>query len=382
MYTVDLSANVPLYGQELCYWCGAATAQMIRNGYPNAADRLYISQLDLWNSIQMYNSTDPADAGWATDPHGLTGCLQNASNPPGVNWQEHAKTSRDSILFDMTYWMDQRRYPCGVLINNGGHWVAIVGYTTDIKPISGSSPALDSIIVHDPEPHDVGTDSTMSAADWYAGPWDGPNTFSGTWYNKYVAIIEPPKVEGVIKVKSYVRGLGATIIKPEQAIKAAKNAISSLNLVKQPRYKMLGGAGVTNLTPILVREEKPGSTSKDVPYYYIVPFATAAGAKSKTPTSSVSVLINAFSGLYKEATVFGKAVHYLTEQEVLKIVATAMHKKPGDLRNAEIYMMFQPSEITHIRSWPFWRVKVGDRVVYVDQLGQMYSKIRPSIPGD
>ena len=28
MFTVDLSANVPLYGQEVCYWCGAASGQM------------------------------------------------------------------------------------------------------------------------------------------------------------------------------------------------------------------------------------------------------------------------------------------------------------------------------------------------------------------
>jgi hypothetical protein len=172
------------------------------------------------------------------------------------------------------------------------------------------------------------------------------------------------------------------MITPEQAIKSANKAIADLNLAKQTRYKMLGGAGVTNLVPILVREEKPGSKIKDVSQYYIVPFSTSAGAKSKTQTSGVSVLIDAVSGMYKEATVFGKAVHYLTAQEVLKIVATAMRKKPEDLKEAEIYMMFQPSEITHIRSWPFWRVKIGTRIVYVDQLGQMFSKIRPSIPGD
>jgi len=77
MYTKDVSANVPLYGQEMCFWCGASSAQMSRNGYPNAADRLFYTQLDLWNSIQVNNSTAPADAGWATDPHGLQGCLQS-----------------------------------------------------------------------------------------------------------------------------------------------------------------------------------------------------------------------------------------------------------------------------------------------------------------
>jgi hypothetical protein len=40
MFGKDLSSNVPLYGQEMCFWCGAASAQMSRNGYPNPADRL------------------------------------------------------------------------------------------------------------------------------------------------------------------------------------------------------------------------------------------------------------------------------------------------------------------------------------------------------
>src|SRR2546421_11559823 len=128
MFTKDLSANVPLYGQQQCVWCGAASAQMSRNGYPNPADRILYSQLNLWNTIQLHNSTLPADAGWATDPHGLQGCLQTLSNPAGVNWVEFAKTTANALLFEILYWMDKRNYPCPVLINQGGHWVVIVGY--------------------------------------------------------------------------------------------------------------------------------------------------------------------------------------------------------------------------------------------------------------
>ena len=79
MYNLDISGNVTLYGQEMCYWCGAASAQMSRNGYPKPADRVYYTQTGLWNTIQTYNSTLPQDTGWATDPHGLAGCLQNLS---------------------------------------------------------------------------------------------------------------------------------------------------------------------------------------------------------------------------------------------------------------------------------------------------------------
>ena len=61
MFAVDLSANVPLFGQELCYWCGAASAQMTRDGYPDPANRLFYTQTNLWNIIQAHNSTNPAD---------------------------------------------------------------------------------------------------------------------------------------------------------------------------------------------------------------------------------------------------------------------------------------------------------------------------------
>jgi len=59
-YEVDLSGNVPLYVQEECCWCGAASGQMIMDGYPDPVDRLYHEQEDIWDAIQVNN----IDAGW------------------------------------------------------------------------------------------------------------------------------------------------------------------------------------------------------------------------------------------------------------------------------------------------------------------------------
>jgi hypothetical protein len=226
MFTKDLSGNVPLYGQEMCYWCGAASAQMSRNGYPNPADRLFYTQLDLWNSIQANNSTAPADTGWATDPHGLQGCLQSAANPAGVHWSEFANTSRDTLLFSTLYWMNRREFTAPTLVNQGGHWVVIVGWTTDVEPIAGSSPVLQSIHFHDPEPHNIGTDTTMTAAQWYAGPWNGAVMYSGTWLNEYIAIVEPPVIKGKAQVKQAKR-TGGRVLTPAQAVAAARRWISA-----------------------------------------------------------------------------------------------------------------------------------------------------------
>lgn len=85
-HQVDLTGNIPIYGQERCVWCGAACAQMIMNGYPDPAHRVFHPQLDIWNTIQANNSTDPADAGWATDPIGLREALMQLNPPPGGRW--------------------------------------------------------------------------------------------------------------------------------------------------------------------------------------------------------------------------------------------------------------------------------------------------------
>jgi hypothetical protein len=392
MYVKDVSGNVPLYGQEMCIWCGAASAQMSRNGYPNPPDRLFYTQLDLWNSIQANNSTDPADAGWATDPHGLRACLQAAANPAGVHWAEFANASRDGLLFSTLYWMNRLEFPAPTLVNQGGHWVVIVGWTTDVEPVSGSSPVLQSIHYHDPEPHNVGSDTMMTAAQWYGGPWNGAVMYGGTWLNKYVAIVEPPLAKEQARVKQ-VRRTGNRLLTPAQAVAAARRWIEEHRLGEMPKYGLLARKGVEVLTPLLVREEPPirpvgqharsrtkARTAK-VPHYYIVPFGVR-GERSEggSPLARVCVLVNGYTGAFEEVTSFGQPLKHLTEQEALNVVAAAL--RVARLRGADATLMFQPGDITHVRTYPFWRVQVGQRILYVDQLGKLYGKLLPAIPGD
>jgi hypothetical protein len=384
MFTKDLSANAPVYGQEQCCWCGAASGQMTRDGYPNPADRLLYTQLNIWNTIQVYNSTDPADAAWCTDPHGLTGCLQSLSNPPGVDWVEFAGASRDTILFDIVYWMNRREYPSPVLVNQGGHWVVIVGYVTDVEPVYGSTPSLQSIHFYDPEPHNVGTDTTMTGAQWIGtnGPWDGPVGFAGTWLNQYVAVVEPPIEEGKVRVNRETR-TGKKLLTPARAREQARRWIAEMKLAEQRQYRLLEREDVDALDPVLVREERQGKRSRNVPYYYIVPFGLRSEFGERgARLVRVCVLVNAYTGQFEEVTAFGKAVRYLSREEALDVVAAAMQTQRKSLNDAEVTLMFQPSDITHVRTWPFWRVKINKRTVYVDQLGKLYGKLLPSLPGD
>jgi hypothetical protein len=382
MFTKDLSGNVPLYGQEQCVWCGAASGQMARNGYPVPADRLFYSQLSLWNTIQLNNSTAPADSAWATDPHGLTGCLQSLSNPPGVHWVEFANTSRDALLFMVLYWMNKREFPAPVLVNKGGHWIVIVGFVTDVEPLTGTNPTLQMITVHDPEPHNVGTATTQSGAQWFSGYWNGSIIYSGTWLNQYVAVVEPPIEQGRMRVKRVTR-TGRKLLSPSQALEAARKWITELKLAEQPQYGLLAHRDVHPLEPMVVRDQPPRSRARNVPHYYIVPFGFKHEFHERgSGLARVCVLVNAYTGAFEEVTAFGSPIRYLPREEALGVVAAALHMSSERLRNAEMTLMFQPSDITHVRTYPFWRVTIGRRTVYVDQLGQLYGKLLPSIPGD
>ena len=120
-----------------------------------------------------------------------------------------------------------------------------------------------------------------------------------------------------------------------------------------------------------------------MPHYYIVPFGIKGEyAEREALTARVCVLVNAYTGNFEEVTAFGKPMRYLAEEEVLEIVAAAMHTERKGLRDATLTLMFQPSDITHVRTWPFWKVIVGERTLYVDMLGKLYGKLLPSIPGD
>jgi len=64
--------------------------------------------------------------------------------------------------------MNRNNYPVAVLINQGGHWVVIVGFQSDIEPVLNSSPVLQQITYNDPEPHNVGSVITKTGAMWLA----------------------------------------------------------------------------------------------------------------------------------------------------------------------------------------------------------------------
>ena len=206
--------------------------------------------------------------------------------------------------------------------------------------------------------------------------------YSGTWFNEYVAVVEPPIMKGQVRVEEVSR-TGTHLLSPEEAAEYARRWIDEFDLAEQSKYSLLRREDVEAVEPLLVREEEQERRHETDPHYYIVPFGfTWELDDRQSRLARVSVLVNAYSGNLEEITAFGQPVHYLSEEEALGVVASAMHRRQDQLGDAEASLMFQPSDITHVRAFPFWRVTVGERTLYVDQLGKLYGKLLASVPGD
>jgi hypothetical protein len=384
-YIVDLRGQVTLYGQEQSDWCGPATAQMIMNGYPDPAHCLFYSQKDINNTIQAYNCKGPADANanWAADPYGLLKALIIMNPPPPtLGWSLTKDPSRDVVQFDILHWMDHQRYPVATLINGGGQWVVIVAFTSDVKPDGNTTPTLQDITIYDPEPDNTGSVSTMTGAVWNSTDWNCAVQHDGSWLNQYVAIIEPPKAKGSVKIEKVTR-IGKEIITPEKAVELVKKWVKENRIPNKQQHALLTRKDLITLEPVLVTEhslaaEKP----KTNPRYYVVPLGLKREKSENEPIlARMSVIVNAFTGEFEEITTFGRAVRYLREKEAIAIAIKAMGlaQIPQELK-AEL--MFMPSDITHIRAYPFWIITAKNLTVYVDQLGAVYGRIKPSVPGD
>jgi hypothetical protein len=77
----------------------------------------------------------------------------------------------------------------------------------------------------------------------------------------------------------------------------------------------------------------------------------------------VSVIVNTFTGQFEEVGSFGKPARYRSEQEAISIAAQAFSMNEQEKQGLHASLMFRPSEITHIRTYPFWKVTDDGRVV-------------------
>jgi hypothetical protein len=372
----EVQLTVPLYGQQNNIYAGPASAQMVMNSYPPPGTPMYFAQSVIWTSIQSHNSGEP---GWATDPQGMSGAMLELNHPPVGTWSIQSYDVKDDLMFQVLFWMNYNNYAVPTLVNSGYHWVVVVGYETDIEPVYGSDPELIEITINNPWPIGSGQTETMEDDIWYSTYWANPVENTGTWYNKYVAVIEPPEAEGVVRFTPVERR-GIDEISSESALQYAETWINQLNLAaKDPSYAVLDNEARENYGPLLVREGLSfGKTAKDVPYYYIIPYyistnsevLSAADAKVVNGVRAC-VIVNAFTGRYEEVASFHSPIKYIYKAEALKIAAERLGVETKALDGTLVY---QPCALSQSRVTPFWEIinKEKGTIVYVDQLGQVY----------
>jgi hypothetical protein len=205
---LETSNTVPSYCQETDIWCGAATTQMILEGYPGGTEHPF-TQTHIWNRIQVHR--DDLAVNWATDPDGLRDTLMELGGDPGVSWNIYANSNAQSLMYSVTYWMTGRHFPTAVLVYGFQHWVMIDGFTTDVDPTTSTTINLQSIEIVDPwnppcpAATSGGVRSLMTGANWYGNYWYMPgNIAASKWNGNYIAVIEPPVREGMAKAPRQV----------------------------------------------------------------------------------------------------------------------------------------------------------------------------------
>lgn len=382
-YATDLVApnSIPCYCQETSIWCGAATAQMVLEGYPGGVNHVY-TQTQVWNTIQTY--VDDPGLNWATDPDGMRETLMDLGAGTGVNWVIHAKASREALLYSVAYWMAKRKYPVPTLVYGFGHWVLITGVTTDVDPVANSTVSLQLIRIFNPWNNPCptassgGVDSTMSDSQWFTSYWYSAGNYSASkWNGNYIAVIEPPVQQGWVRGDTGKVNKGQPI-SPNEAIDYAYQWLDKYKLLE--RYKVF--THITPLEPLLVNTE-PNGYSEDEHFsgYYVVPFGYEAGRLSHG-----AVLVNAFTGEFQEAGTFSKPRTLLRQEDAVRL-ALSYIKCNCDAQVMDVHPKFQPSMETNTPFLPVWQVtlshtQIGVVTLLVNMEGIVSEQFTQLPPGD
>lgn len=172
-----------------------------------------------------------------------------------------------------------------------------------------------------------------------------------------------------------------TFLTPDAAIKAAESAIQENGMLEWPQCAILRNPGTTPQPPMLTSEPSNEDGGADS-HSFIVPYGLKGEqAPSGVPITRLCILIDAVTGEFEEVATFGMPITYLQREAAIRIVASALRAPEDQLQVTDASLMFQSSEITHLRVYPFWRVVVNERVYYVDQEGKLYNDIPPGKSG-
>ncbi len=165
-----------------------------------------------------------------------------------------------------------------------------------------------------------------------------------------------------------------TLLDKEKAIEAARQSIAANNMAEWPQCVLLKNPQLVVQHPFLV-QDRGDEDSEISKYTWVVPYGIEGDKnEDSVPFARLCILVDGATGEFEEVTVFGKPVPYLAKAKAVEVVATALHLQDLILVTGS-ELMFEPSEITTSRAYPFWKMVVARREYFVDQAGKFYDHI-------
>jgi len=356
--------NIPQYCQKSSNYCGAASAQMIMNGYPDTTARKLIDQSDIYNWIQLNQTEAP--------PYKAPGMVRDAihhfNDPPGSDhFVATTSSNANDEMYKILLWMRRTDYPAVTMIS-GNHWVVITGFETDLDPEGNSNTNLNSINIHNPlpfcgggsePPATGGAYEHLTGTIWLNNYYKPVTLWSGSsWNGKYVGVYEPPEESGRIEACKPV--YGRRIIRNLSSLRqSASLSVKRFHLADRPGMRQF--AELAPLEPMLARVRERRGRS-----YYIVPFGT-------DPTRvQAAMILNAYTGDYEQSIVLSKDCFFkfLTRKQALKLAVEKTRVSPEWLSQPRL--IFTQSIETPSRFFPVWKVTLRRDVFVTPRAEAVY----------
>ena len=341
------------YIAEKDHYSGPASVQMILNSCPDIASRHYNSQDDIYNVILLRNTEPTA---WFSDPRGVLGALYtDHSLSPCGSWSDASNPDKSIVLGHLLYYMDTMRYLMPVSIGSSEHWVTVIGYQTDVKPTYSGPVTLQNIFFYDPLPGNYAAQWVSgavwtSSADYWGVPVNKPGS---VWHNKYLALVEPPKVTPVVKVKGCLRqGVILPVRNIEQSFAVWLREIRDKKIIPRPFEELYREAAIE--LPVLVK-------AADYSYYLV-----------RLKNRKIAAIFNAYDGSFEELRVSQQPDRAVSDpQRIETVLAENMRVRGIEVvETSPPVRRYDPDVAVNGRFSPGWeaQVSVRDRTGNVRQL--------------
>jgi hypothetical protein len=391
--------NTRCHQQDSPDYCGPASAQMVLN-YLKAG---LISQEDLYRVGSMGSIPAKWGTNWSTDPDALKHMLYSYQSQ--CSYEIMVENTIKATIGNILLALIDSRSPVPILVLNEQHWIVITGALTKEEPVPGGVCAFLGFYINDPDPtcprafdrnlpppppHD--DKDTCGSGGVYGNACNSfitydkmlHNTYLTGWYDpstgtKRHIFLASTKVVNHLKLNGplhHVYESPGDLVEIEKIKDRLVDELNIYGLTQNEKFNM----SLTNASPstptLVQRLDQPGE------YYYLVPME-----KNKAITSMA--IVDGMTGTLQAFSAYTDPIDYpiITREKALEKVMEEpidMGKGIGRLMFREgtfsfhPVMVWKPCKESMSPYYPFYMFTIGDKQVYMDCRGIIYSQLHDS----